>query len=423
MGFLKINKINARMVLDSRGNPTVEAEVITDSFVGLAMVPSGASTGSHEAIELRDKTKNFNGLNVTKAVSKIKKLINPLLKGFSVDDQFLIDETMISKDGTFNKKKLGSNSILGVSMACARVGAFSHNIALFEYLGALINNKTFCLPHLFSNVINGGKHSGNELLFQEFMIVPYKAKNFTEAVKIVVEIYHALKEVLIESFGSSSIGVGDEGGFAPPISRPEEALDLLTVAVKRAGYSSKVGFALDPAASEFYHKDIKKYEVYKNKFMSNFELVEYYANLVREYKIISIEDPFHEDDFEGFALLTKKIGKKIQIIGDDLTVSNIERIKIAIEKKLCNSLLLKVNQIGTVTEALDAVILAKKAGWNVMVSHRSGETEDSFISDLAVGIGCGQIKLGAPARGERTAKYNQLLRIADLHPKMRYGKK
>lgn len=420
---MKIENINARMILDSRGNPTVEAEVFTSSFVASAMVPSGASTGSHEAVELRDKTKEYRGKNVSKAVNKVKRVISPVLKGLAIDDQFLIDETMIAKDGSPNKKIIGSNAILGVSMACARVGAISYDLTLHEYLGKLVNNSKFVLPVPFANVINGGKHCGNELLFQEFMVVPYKAKNFEEAVRIVVEIYHSLKDILAESFGSFATSVGDEGGFAPPITRAEEALDLLTIASKKAGYFSKVGFALDPAASEFYHKDVKRYEVYKNKFMSSSELVEYYVGLVNDYKIISIEDPFSEDDFDGFAALTKRVGKKVQIVGDDLTVSNIERIKVAIQKKLCNALLLKVNQIGTVTEALDAVFLAKSAGWNVMVSHRSGETEDAFISDLAVGIGCGQIKLGAPARGERTAKYNQLLRISSVFPRMKYGKR
>jgi enolase len=420
--YLKIEKLNARMVLDSRGNPTIEAEVYTGSLVASAMVPSGASTGSHEAMELRDKTKEFNGKNVTRAITKVKRSIAPVLKGLAIDDQFLIDETMIAKDGTHNKRNLGSNAILGVSMACARAGASSHDLSLHEYLGKLVRNNRFTLPVPYANVINGGEHCGNDLNFQEFMIVPYKAKSFDEAVRIVVEIYHSLKSILSQTFGPQATSIGDEGGFAPPISKPDEALELLVVAAKKAGHYSKIGFALDPAASEFYHKDIKKYEVYKDKLMSSDELVDYYADLVNEYKIISIEDPFHEDDFDAFAALTKRIGKKVQIVGDDLTVSNIERIKIAIQKKLCNALLLKVNQIGTVTEALDAVFLARNAGWNIMVSHRSGETEDPFIADLAVGIGCSQIKLGAPARGERTAKYNQLLRISSIYPKMKYGK-
>ena len=419
---MKIDKLNARMVLDSRGNPTVEAEVYAEDFIASAIVPSGASTGSHEAAELRDNKKEYGGKNVKLAVNHVKKTLNSAIKGFAIDDQFLIDETMIGRDGTPNKKKLGSNAILGVSMACARAGATSHDFSLHEYLGKLSQNNKFCLPVPYANVINGGEHAGNDLLFQEFMIVPDKAKNFEEAVRIVVEVYHSLKQLISKSFGPSATAIGDEGGFAPPISRPEEALDLLEIAAKKAGHYSKISFALDPAASEFYRKDIEKYEVYKNKFMTREEFVGYYERLVKKYKISSLEDPFHEDDFEGFALLTKRLGKKVQIVGDDLTVSNIERIKLAIQKKLCNALLLKVNQIGTITEALDAVYLAKKAGWNVMVSHRSGETEDPFIADLAVGIGCGQIKLGAPARGERTAKYNQLLRIQSVYPKMKYGK-
>ncbi len=328
---------------------------------------------------------------------------------------------MIAKDGSPNKKNLGANSILGVSMVCARAAASSHDLVLHEYLGKLLNNESFCLPVPFANVINGGVHAGNDLLFQEFMVVPYKAKSFEEAVRVVVEIYHALKKILSDSFGPNATCVGDEGGFAPPIRKPEEALDLLVVAAKKAGHYSKIGFAMDPAASEFYHKDRGEYEVYKHRFMSGEEFVKYYEFLVNKYKIISIEDPFHEDDFDSFALLTKRIGGKVQIVGDDLTVSNIDRIKLAVEKKLCNALLLKVNQVGSLTEALDAVYLAKNAGWKVMVSHRSGETEDPFIADLAVGIGCGQIKLGAPARGERTAKYNQLLRISSVFPRMKYG--
>ena len=419
---MKIEKLNARMVLDSRGNPTIEAEVLTEEIIASAMVPSGASTGTHEAVEIRDKTKEYNGKNIQKAINKIKKTLNPALKGFAVDDQFLIDETMIGKDGTANKKNIGANAMLGVSMACARAGAKTHHFTLHEYIGKLSQTNKQVLPMPYANVINGGEHAGNELLFQEFMIVPNKAKNFNEAVKIVVETYYALKTILKESFGAEATLIGDEGGFAPPITKPDEALDLLVIAAKKAGHTAKISFALDPAASEFYHKEIDKYEVWKNKYMTREELVEYYAYLAKKYKITSIEDPFHEDDFEGFAMLTKKIGKKVQIVGDDLTVSNIERIKIAVQKKLCNALLLKVNQIGTITEALDAVYLAKKAGWNIMVSHRSGETEDPFIADLAVGIGCGQIKLGAPARGERTAKYNQLLRINNTYPKMKYGK-
>jgi len=420
---LNIKSIHAIQILDSRGNPTIEVEVLTRKSLGTVAVPSGASTGTHEAMELRDGGSAYLGKGVQKAILNVNKKIAPLIKGFPIDAQRKIDEAMLRKDGTKTKKKLGANAILGVSMACTKAGAMSYNMYLHEYLGALYANKTFELPIPFANVINGGVHSGNHLSFQEFMIVPVKAKSFSEATKIISEIYHELKKVITESFGSDATGVGDEGGFAPILHSPEEALDLLDVAIYASGYKNKVAIAIDAAASEFYDKKARKYKVAKGIYLEAHELVNYYEDLCKKHKIISIEDPFDEDDFESFKELTKRIGSKIQIVGDDLTVSNPERIKTAIEQKACNALLLKVNQIGTITEAMEAAHLAQRNGWNVMVSHRSGETEDAFIADFAVGLNCGQIKLGAPCRGERTAKYNQLLRIEDvMGKKVRYAK-
>jgi enolase len=414
---MKIEKLHARQILDSRGNPTIEVEVHTNNCTGTADVPSGASTGKYEALELRDNKTDFHGKSVYTAVHNVCHIINPLLVGMNVDDQRKIDETMIKADGTKNKAKFGANAILGVSMACARAGAISYNNHLHEYLGSLYGNKEFTLPVPFCNVINGGVHAGGGLKFQEFMIVPYKAKTFAEAVKLVSETYQELKKVIAETFGKQFTLLGDEGGFSPPIESPEAALDLLEVALGRVGHKAKVAIAMDVAASEFYDEKTKKYQVAVSTFMTGDELVDYYVMLVRKYNIISIEDPFDQDDFESYGKLMKKIGSKIQIVGDDLLVTNVERIKKAIELKSCNALLLKVNQIGSLTEAFEAAKLAQSHGWKVQVSHRSGETEDAFIADLAVGISSGQIKLGAPARSERTAKYNELLRIEDVSDK------
>jgi enolase len=415
---MKIEKLHARQILDSRGNPTIEVEVHTDNCTGTAAVPSGASTGKYEALELRDNKTDFHGKSVYNAIHNVCHVIAPLLKGMNVDDQRKIDETMIKADGTKNKSKLGANAILGVSMACSRAGAMSYSMHLHEYLGSLYENKSgFTLPVPFCNVINGGVHAGGGLKFQEFMIVPYKAKTFAEAVKLVSETYQELKKVIAETFGKQFTLLGDEGGFSPPIESPEAALDLLEVALGRVGHRAKVAIAMDVAASEFYDEKTQKYQVAVSTFMTGDELVDYYVMLSKKYNIISIEDPFDQDDFESYAKLMKKIGGKIQIVGDDLLVTNVERIKKAIDMKACNALLLKVNQIGSLTEAMEAARLAQSHGWKVMVSHRSGETEDAFIADLAVGINSGQIKLGAPARSERTAKYNELLRIEDISNK------
>jgi len=408
---LKIQSIKARQILDSRGNPTIEVELKSKSAIGNAAVPSGASTGIHEAHELRDGGKAFGGKGVLKAINNVNKKIALKLKGFDVNAQEKLDSTMIKLDGTKNKKKLGANAILGVSMAATRVGAVCHNMPLFEYLASLYNNNTPTLPMPFANVINGGVHAGNGLKIQEFMIVPIKAKSFSEAVRMVSETYHTLREILKESFGPEATNVGDEGGFAPPLNSADEALEILEVAIEHAGYKGKVKIAIDAAASEFYNKKTDTYEIESGRHLTREEMMGYYEALLLKYPLVLIEDPFAEDDFEGFKMFTQQFSKQIQVVGDDLLVTNPDRIAKAIQGKFCNSLLLKINQIGTITEAMKAAHLAQKAGWKIMVSHRSGETEDPYIADLVVGLGVGQIKLGAPCRGERTAKYNQLLRI------------
>jgi enolase len=402
----KIKGIKARQVLDSRGNPTIEVEVATENSLNRAIVPSGASTGVHEALELRDNKKDFNGKSVFKAVNNVNKLIAKKLIGMNSEKQQEIDNLMIKLDGTANKKRLGANAILGVSMAVARAGAFSKKMHLFEHFADIAENKKLKLPIPYANIINGGIHAGNNLDIQEFMIVPYKSRKFSESVKIISETYHYLKEQIALKYGKLGTNVGDEGGFAPPLNTAEEALDLLTDSLQNCGYKSKLRIAMDCAASEYYND---------GKYMSQMngdQMTDYYLRLIKDYKIISIEDPFDQDDFSSYQNFMKKV--KIQVVGDDLLVSNKERVEMAINKKLCNALLLKVNQIGTVTEAIEAANLALKNKWNVMVSHRSGETEDPFIADLSVGLGNGQIKLGAPCRSDRTAKYNQLLRIEEL---------
>lgn len=401
---MMINKIKAREVLDSRGNPTVEVEVTAGKFKGKAIVPSGASTGKHEAIELRDKGDRFFGKGVKKAVENVNEKIARKIVGMNVFNQEDIDDEMIALDSTLNKSNLGANSILGVSLACARAGALGKGKELYEYLG-----KGRRMPVPFANILNGGKHAGNKLKFQEFMIAAVGAKSFPESVRITAEVYHALQKIIMRNYGKNAVNVGDEGGFAPPISRPTQALRLIEKAVDELGYSKKVRFAIDVAASEFYKKGLYHID---NKKLTSGKLLDYYEGLLRQYpEIVSIEDPFDQDDFVAFNHITKNIN--IQIVGDDLLVTNIKRIRTALRENLCNALLLKVNQIGTLTEAVEAAKLALRNKWNVMVSHRSGETEDPFIADLAVALGTGQIKLGAPCRGERTAKYNRLLRISE----------
>jgi len=409
---LEIKDIQAREILDSRGNPTVEVDLHTEEFMVRASVPSGASTGKHEAVELRDNDKRYHGKGVLQAIVNIEKRIAPKLVGLDVTQQQFVDVMMTRLDGTPNKAKLGANAILAVSLAVCKAGAKAKNIPLFKYIQKLAETKTK-IPKPFFNVINGGKHAGNKLDFQEYMIVP-ETDSFSDALKMGSEVYHELKKIIKKRYGLDAINVGDEGGFAPPLKDNETPLILLESAIRAAGYNGKVKIALDCAASEFYknEKYVLGYKTSKKKSISGEELATMYIKLMHKYPIISIEDPFSEDDWESWSYLTKK-APDLQIVGDDLLVTNTERIKTALEKEACNALLLKVNQIGTVTEAIRAAKLALGNKWNVMVSHRSGETEDTFIADLVVGLGSGQIKAGAPCRGERTAKYNQLLRIEE----------
>ncbi len=409
MSLIKV--IQAREILDSRGNPTIEVDVITDNNVKhTASVPSGASTGKHEVLEMRDGGKRFLGKGVREAVNNIHRRIFPILQGIDCRRQREIDNLMIELDNTKNKSRLGANGILAVSLAIAKAGAEESNMHLFQYLYHLLGvEQKVSIPRPFFNVINGGRHADNKLSIQEFMIVP-RMRKYNENLRVGSEVYNILKRVLHQKYGNATTNVGDEGGFAPwQMKKAEGALDVLMVAIGRAGYKGKVDLAMDVAASEFFVKG--KYLV-DGKMLTGERLLEYYLRLIKKYPIISIEDPFMEDDFDGFAALRKK--SRIQVVGDDLTVTNVKRIERAVQERSCNCLLLKVNQIGTLSEAFDAVKLAYENKWKVMVSHRSGETEDTFIADLAVGIGCGMIKAGAPCRGERVAKYNRLLRIGEL---------
>jgi len=427
---MSISKIHARQIFDSRGNPTVEVDLWTQKGRFRAAVPSGASTGIHEAVELRDGVKTeYVGKGVSKAVANVNDIIAPKLieSGITVTQQKEIDDFLIKLDGTPNKGKLGANAILGVSMAVAEAAAGEKDIPLYQHLAALAGVKPpYVLPTPCFNVINGGSHAGNKLAFQEFMLCPTGATSFTEALKIGTETYHTLKGVIKKKYGIDATNVGDEGGFAPNVSGAEESLELLVEAIKLAGYEGKIKIALDVASSEFYDEKDKKYDLdFKNtkdndgsKKITGKELAELYIGYINKYPIISIEDPFDQDDWEAWSHLVQNI--KIQIVGDDLTVTNVDRIKTAIEKKACNGLLLKVNQIGTVSESIQAAQLCQSDGWGVMVSHRSGETENTFIADLVVALGVGQIKTGAPARSERVAKYNQLLRIEE-EVKAAYG--
>lgn len=409
-----ITRIIAREILDSRGNPTVEADVfLADGAMGRAAVPSGASTGKHEAVELRDGTKPFGGLGVMKAITNVEVAIAHALRGMDALDQRGVDNAMLALDGTPNKARLGANAILAVSIAVSRAAAKSLGKEDYEYLARLTGERP-SLPIPFCNVINGGKHAEGNLKAQEFMIVPVGARSFTEATQMVSEVYHLLKGLIKARHGARAVHVGDEGGFAPPLATAEEALELLSEAVEKAGYRKRVFFAMDPAASEFY--DGKRYIVGNDVAFTPEELLRYWRRLTKRFPVISLEDPFDQDDYLSWHLLLHDVLRrkaKLQVVGDDLTVTNVERIRMASSERLCNALLLKVNQIGTLSEAIEAARLARAEGWNVMVSHRSGETEDPFIADLAVALGCGQIKLGAPCRSDRTAKYNRLLRIEE----------
>jgi len=411
----KIKTIKAREILDSRGNPTLEVCLITDAGEFQASVPSGASRGKYEAVELRDGGRRYYGKGVLKAVKNINKIIGPRLKGKDVMRQKEIDELMRKLDGTKNKSRLGANAIVGVSMAVCRAGAAAKNIPLYRQIAQLVENRSRpILPTPCFNVINGGVHAGNELDIQEFMIVPWGEK-FSKSLQIASEIYHTLKKIIKEKYTDLGVNVGDEGGFAPPVRIPEEAIGLILEASQNSGYQKEIKIILDCASSQFYSKD--KYKM-KIGFFTKEGLLRYYLELIRKYPILGLEDPFAEEDWKGWQLLKSKITprgqkSKILVIGDDLLVTNPKRIKTAQEKGACNGLLLKVNQIGTVSEAIEAAKLAKSFGWKVMVSHRSGDTCDDFISDLAVGIGADFIKAGAPCRGERVAKYNRLLEIEE----------
>jgi enolase len=410
----KIRKIKAREILDSRGNPTIEVELETDFGKFFASVPSGASRGKYEAVELRDGGKRYLGKGVKKAIENINEVIAKKLKGLDVTKQKEIDQALIELDGTENKSKLGANAICGVSLAVCKAGASTKKLSLYKYIRELYDLRltTYDLPRPSFNIINGGVHAGNDLDFQEFMVCP-KAKNFSENLRIGAEIYHRLKEIISKKYGKLATNLGDEGGFAPPIKDPEIAIKLILEAAKSLNYQNKVSIILDVAASQFF--DGKKYKTKIGNF-SGKELANFYLKLIKKYPIEGIEDPFAQDDFESwqnFSLQLRAYSFQLIVIGDDLTVTNPKRIKIAKEKGLCNAIIVKINQIGTVTEAIESVKLAKSFGWKIMVSHRSGETTDDFISDFAVGIGADFIKSGAPARGERVAKYNRLLKIEE----------
>jgi enolase len=409
--FTTISEIFAREILDSRGNPTVEVETVLESgLIGRASVPSGASTGAFEAVELRDGEKDrYMGKGVIKAVDNVNELIAPELEGMDATDQRDIDQLMIEIDGTENKGKLGANAILGVSLSIAKAAAAALDLPLYKYIGG-VNSHMMPVPMM--NILNGGKHADNTVDLQEFMIMPVGASSFAEALRICSEIFHTLKDVLKKDGMSTS--VGDEGGFAPDLKTNEDAIKYIIEAIKKAKYKpgKEVFLALDPAATEFFNKG--KYKLSgEGKVLKPAEMVDYYADLAGKYPIISIEDGMAEEDWEGWKMLTEKIGDKVQLVGDDLFVTNTKRLKKGIEVGVANSILIKVNQIGTLSETLDAIEMAKRAGYTAVVSHRSGETEDTTISDIVVGINAGQIKTGAPSRTDRVAKYNQLLRIEE----------
>ncbi len=415
-----IENIHARQILDSRGNPTVEVEVFTSNGgFGRAAVPSGASTGIHEAVELRDKDKSiFMGKGVLKAVDNVNGAIAEELIGFSVFEQNLIDKIMIELDGTENKAKLGANAILGVSMACAKAAAQLSGQSLYRYIGG-VNANTLPVPMM--NILNGGSHADNKIDFQEFMVMPVNAESFSEALRMGTTVFHHLKEVL-KSKGLST-NVGDEGGFAPNIESNDQAIEVVLTAIEKAGFKpgEDMFIALDAAASEFYDEGKKKY-VFEStgEELTSDEMVSYWKNWCDKYPILSIEDGMQEDDWEGWGKLTREIGRTVQLVGDDLFVTNTKRLQRGIDEKIANSILIKVNQIGTLTETINAIRMADKASYKNIISHRSGETEDTFIADLAVAMGSGQIKTGSASRSDRMAKYNQLLRIEEELGEMAY---
>ena len=409
-----IELVYAREVLDSRGNPTVEVEVALESgAVGRAIVPSGASTGAFEAVELRDGDKGrYIGKGVEKAVANVNEIIAPELEGMDAFDQPAIDALMIELDGTHNKGKLGANAILGVSMAVARAAAEELGLPLFQYIGG-VNAKQLPVPMM--NILNGGEHADNSVDVQEFMILPVGAKSFREGLRMGAEVFHSLKKVLSER--GLACGVGDEGGFAPNLGSNREALELIVEAIEKAGYKpgDDVRLGLDVAATEMYDKETKLYDLkHEGKKLTAEQMVDLYEEWVNNFPIVTIEDGLDEEDWDGWKVLTERLGKKVQLVGDDLFVTNTERLERGIEAGVANSILIKVNQIGTITETLDAIEMAKRAGYTAVISHRSGETEDTTIADLAVAVNAGQIKTGAPSRTDRVAKYNQLLRIEEM---------
>lgn len=414
-----IKKVHGRQIFDSRGNPTVEVDLWTEKGMFRAAVPSGASTGIHEALEMRDKdSKKYHGKSVFNAVENVNNIIAKELVAKKMDEknQVAVDEFLIHLDGTENKSKLGANAILGVSLAVCKAGAAAKGVPLYRHIADLAGNKHVILPVPAFNVINGGSHAGNKLAMQEFMILPTGAKSFTEAMRMGTEIYHHLKSVIKKKYGQDACNVGDEGGFAPNIQDNKEGLELLKTAIANAGYTDKIEIGMDVAASEFckdkkYDLDFKNPNSDPSKFLSSDELADLYKAFVKDYPVTSIEDPFDQDDWEAYSKFTGEMS--IQIVGDDLLVTNPKRVQKGIDIKAANALLLKVNQIGSVTESIKACKMSQDAGWGVMVSHRSGETEDTFIADLVVGLCTGQIKTGAPCRSERLAKYNQILRIEE----------
>ena len=410
-----IVNIHARQILDSRGNPTVEVEVLTENeLLGRAAVPSGASTGIHEAMELRDEDKKmYGGKGVLHAVKNVNELISEKLEGWDVADQTGIDAMMIELDGTENKSKLGANAMLAVSLAVAKAAALEANLPLFRYIGGT-NARVLPIPMM--NILNGGAHADNKIDFQEFMVMPVGANSFSEGLQWGVEIFHALKTVLKKK--GYSTNVGDEGGFAPNIQSNEEAIETVLTAIESAGFKtgSQVSIAMDAANSELWKEKEKMYVFHKSdgKKMTSVQLVDYWESWVNQYPIISIEDGMAEDDWEGWKMLTERVGKRVQLVGDDLFVTNVKRLKKGIDENIANALLVKVNQIGTLTETIDAVSMAQHNGYNTIMSHRSGETEDTTIADLAVALNCGQIKTGSASRTDRIAKYNQLIRIEEI---------
>lgn len=417
-----ITGVHGREIIDSRGNPTVEVDITTDKGIFTASVPSGASTGIYEACELRDGGSRYMGKGVLGAVENVNKTLTDVVMGMDAADQRAVDNAMLAADGTATKSNLGANAILGISLAIGKAGAASRGIPLWKHYADLAGNP---IPHTLPvpcfNVINGGDHAGNALAFQEFFVIPTGASDFTEAMIIGCEVFHNLKKVIKAKFGGDATLIGDEGGFAPPCD-VESGLQMIMEATEAAGYLDKVSVGLDVASSEFKVKDKDAYDLdFKttgpekdtSAVLTGDEMIAFYQKLIAEYPIVTIEDPFDQDDWQNWSKIVAAVGDKVQIVGDDLTVTNPIKIQQAIEEKAANCLLLKVNQIGTISESIDAVKLSKQNGWGVMTSHRSGETEDNYIADLAVGLCTGQIKTGAPCRGERTAKYNQLLRIEE----------